>query len=238
MIFYRPFRRPRALTFDLDDTLYDNQPIIDAAEQACLIHLHQRYPQTRHTDVGFWRAQRERQLRRRPQWGHDMSVLRQQSLYSGLKACGLADEVIDAAVESTYACFYQVRSAFNVSPDIRALLKRLAARVPLVAITNGNVNLRAIGIDHYFSASLHANLKQPMKPHADMFHRAAELVRQRPQDILHVGDHLEKDVLGAIRAGFQACWYAHNRDMHLPREPAILLPHVHLNNLNDLDTLV
>ena len=34
MQFYRSFRSPKALTFDLDDTLYDNHPVILRAEQA------------------------------------------------------------------------------------------------------------------------------------------------------------------------------------------------------------
>lgn len=36
MHFYRPLQRPAALTFDLDDTLYDNHPVIVRSEQAAL----------------------------------------------------------------------------------------------------------------------------------------------------------------------------------------------------------
>ncbi|GAL07766.1 putative FMN hydrolase [Photobacterium aphoticum] len=34
MQVYRPFPAPKAITFDLDDTLYDNRPVIRRAEQA------------------------------------------------------------------------------------------------------------------------------------------------------------------------------------------------------------
>lgn len=36
MHFYRRLQRPAALTFDLDDTLYDNHPVIVRSEQAAL----------------------------------------------------------------------------------------------------------------------------------------------------------------------------------------------------------
>ena len=37
MKFYRPLRPFKAISFDLDDTLYDNHPIIEKAENDFLI---------------------------------------------------------------------------------------------------------------------------------------------------------------------------------------------------------
>ena len=39
MQFFRPINHVDAMTFDLDDTLYDNEPIIRQAEQALQAHM-------------------------------------------------------------------------------------------------------------------------------------------------------------------------------------------------------
>ena len=67
-----------------------------------------------------------------------------------------------------------------------------------------------------------------------MFHEAADMLSLPPKAILHVGDNLEKDVMGAIKAGMQSAWIAANREMNLSREAVTLLPHVELSALDDL----
>jgi FMN phosphatase YigB (HAD superfamily) len=109
----------------------------------------------------------------------------------------------------------------------------------LAAITNGNVNCEAIGIDKYFTHTIQANPEYPMKPSPAMFDLISTKLGIAPQNILHVGDDLEKDVEGAIKAGYQSAWLAVNRPMQLKNERfARLLPHVQLDSLKDLKRLV
>lgn len=44
MHFYRPLRPLAALTFDLDDTLYDNRPVIRQTEQQSVAFLQSYHP--------------------------------------------------------------------------------------------------------------------------------------------------------------------------------------------------
>jgi len=44
------------------------------------------------------------------------------------------------------------------------------------------------------------------KPDARIFRAAAALVGVAPEHVLHVGDDVHHDVLGALRAGMQAAW--------------------------------
>lgn len=44
MHFYRPLERISAITFDLDDTLYDNRPVIARTEQQSVAFLQQYHP--------------------------------------------------------------------------------------------------------------------------------------------------------------------------------------------------
>ncbi|EAR9630983.1 5-amino-6-(5-phospho-D-ribitylamino)uracil phosphatase YigB, partial [Salmonella enterica] len=47
MRFYRPLGRIAALTFDLDDTLYDNRPVILRTEQEALAFMQNYHPSLR-----------------------------------------------------------------------------------------------------------------------------------------------------------------------------------------------
>ena len=168
--------------------------------------------------------------------GWDMGELRRQTLRQIL-APEAGDEVNEAA-EELFDYFYDVRSDLQIDKNIYSLLESLSQRVPLVAITNGNVNTDKIGLAPYFKAVLHANLDNPAKPHPTMFERAATILGMSPQHILHVGDGLTNDVLGAYKAGYKSAWYACNRDMQLQGERATVLPDVELTQLQDLLKLV
>jgi putative hydrolase of the HAD superfamily len=79
-----------------------------------------------------------------------------------------------------------------------------------------------------------------MKPHPAMFEATQCALNLAANKILHVGDNLHNDVLGAIKAGFQSAWYAHDRAMMVKEESMFLLPNVQLNELTELlefDTL-
>lgn len=234
MKFYRRWHNVRAMTFDLDDTFYDNHPYIRLAEQRMFEHLNRECPEVRDLPKARWKQARRQVLQTQPELANDMILLRQQVLQLVLTACGYQGEDLRKAWQSAYDIFYFERSNFQVDEKIIAVLEQLAQRYPLVAITNGNVDLKRIGIAPYFDLALHASAQQPMKPHPSMFQKAAAHLKLPPQAILHVGDNLEKDVLGAINAGFRGAWYAHNRPMSLASEPATVLPDIELQSLEEL----
>ena len=151
----------------------------------------------------------------------------------------MADDVapgsaLEQAAQDCFNCFYHARSDFRLDDKIHEVMSALAKKVPLIAITNGNVDTQKTGLTEYFEAVLHASVVRPSKPAPDMFHEAADMLSLPPKAILHVGDNLEKDVMGAIKAGMQSAWIAANREMNLSREAVTLLPHVELSALDDL----
>jgi putative hydrolase of the HAD superfamily len=238
MIFYRKLRPIQALTFDLDDTLYNNTPYIIKAEKALSAYLHEHYPASENTDLAFWRQHKNRLLLSHPLLRHDMGRLRKLTLSNGLASLGYRGQTLHQATEDCFHFFYHHRSNFKVSNTICSLLSELAQKKPLVAITNGNVNLAQIGIAQYFQVCYQANIEQPMKPHSSMFDAASQYLQLAPHSILHIGDNLHSDVGGAMAAGYQSAWYAHDRAMMLSKESTQLLPHVQLTNLEELKHLV
>ena len=238
MITYKPTSPIRAITFDLDDTLYDNWPFIRAAESYLHQYIETHYPRAARFSSRQWHSFKKSALAERPELKHDMGELRAVTLTKAFVQCGMRADQIPAAVGDCFDAFYFKRSDFTVSTEIRACLNKLSRRVPLVAITNGNVNLKQIGITRYFEYALHANLNQRMKPYPDMFEHAAALLQLAPNSILHVGDNLEKDIWAATRVGYSTAWYACNREMNINREHVMTLPHLQLSSLTNLEDLV
>jgi putative hydrolase of the HAD superfamily len=238
MIFSRHWQPVKAISFDLDDTLYDNHPFIISAEKAMYQHMVDHHPIAAHTDRGFWRQFRSALIKSEPALKSDMILLRQRTLTAGFSALGLTGIALKEAVDDVYECFYFERSNFKIDIHVANTLEQLANRVPLVAITNGNVDLGRVGIQPFFSQCFHASIQQPMKPHRAMFDKAKDYLGLAGKDILHVGDNLEKDIMGGRQAGFKTAWYAINRKMDLNSEPTSILPDVQLANLDELLELV
>ncbi|MDU0353147.1 HAD-IA family hydrolase [Paraglaciecola aquimarina] len=238
MIFYKKLSAIQAMTFDLDDTLYDNGSIIKNADDALSAFMYQEYPLTQSLQKFDWRQIQKELLTNRPSLQNDMGQLRLQTLEVGFKRLSYTQQQASEAARRCFEYFYFHRSDFVVDSNIRAVLAKLANKIPLVAITNGNVNIQQIGIADYFSASFKASLNMPMKPHRAMFDAVQQQLGIAAKNILHVGDNLEKDVYGATRAGYQTAWYADDRQMKPSAEDILTLPHVQLQSLNQLLELV
>ncbi len=54
MKFYRRIEPIKAMTFDLDDTLYDNHPVIVRMERELLTWLQQTHPAVAHMEKADW----------------------------------------------------------------------------------------------------------------------------------------------------------------------------------------
>lgn len=195
--------RVRALTLDLDDTLWPVWPTIARAEAALSAWLAERAPgvAARH-DPAAMRALRERVGREHPEWAHDLSALRRETIRRSLAAGGEDERLADAAFE----VFFAERQRVEFYPDALPALTRLAARWPLLALSNGNADLGKVGLAGWFRGALSAREMGVGKPDPRIFRAACERLGCAPGEVLHVGDDLRLDVHGALDAGLQAAW--------------------------------
>ncbi len=199
----------RAITLDLDDTLWPFAPIGARVERVLHDWLLQHCPRTAEQfPIEAMRALREAVYVERPDLSHDFSQLRMLSLIRAMELSGDDPAHADAAFET----FYAERNRVEFYPDSLAALERLAARVPLAAISNGNADLARIGVHHHFAFQLGAREHGTPKPAASIFHAACTQLAIAPGEVLHVGDDIEMDVVGAHRAGLRSCWI--NREGH------------------------
>jgi len=193
----------RAITLDLDDTLWPFAPIGARIDQVLHDWMLQHSPATAaRYPVAAMRVLRQQVFENNPQLVHDMSALRRLTLEQALRGSG-ADL---ALLEPAYEAFYAERNRVEFYPDSVEALARITARLPVVALSNGNADLQRIGIDHHFSFQLGSREHGAAKPEASIFLAACARLGLEPGLVLHVGDHHEMDVAGASRAGLRSCW--------------------------------
>lgn len=193
----------RAITLDLDDTLWPVWPAIERAEMALLQWLGAHAPQTAtRFDLAGMRVVREQVARDQPSLAHDLSALRRESIERMLVASGEDSALAGPAFE----VFFAARQRVELYGDVLPALRRLAARWPLLALSNGNADIDRIGLGRWFRGSLGAREAGVAKPDARIFHAACDRLGCAPGEVLHVGDDLRLDVQGSLDAGLQAAW--------------------------------
>ncbi|MGJ7579343.1 HAD family hydrolase [Variovorax sp. RHLX14] len=198
--------RIEAISLDLDDTLWPIWPTIERAEVVLHAWLLREAPRTADLLMkpGMLRELREATARERSDLAHDLSGLRRESIRTAL--CRSGED--PALAEPAFDAFFAERQRVVMYEDALPALRLLSARYPLIAISNGNADLRQTGVDRWFSSGFSAREFGSGKPHAPIFLAAAASVGVQPSAVLHVGDDAELDVIGARNAGMQAVWLA------------------------------
>jgi putative hydrolase of the HAD superfamily len=194
----------RAITIDLDDTLWPIAPTIAQAEQVLHNWLAQRAPAAAALAQQPGVRQRIR-LTVQQQWPerlHDLSFLRLQSLRQLLQEAGEAQHHAEPAFEVFFAARQQVR----FYDDTVSALAFLSARLPVLALSNGNADVHRMGLGQYFVGSVAARHVGVAKPDRAIFEHAAQVLQQPLDAVLHVGDDAHLDVCAALEVGMQAVW--------------------------------
>ncbi|TFH89875.1 5-amino-6-(5-phospho-D-ribitylamino)uracil phosphatase YigB [Vibrio ouci] len=234
MKFYRHLNPIKAMTFDLDDTLYDNRPIIRRVEAQMAQWMHQHHPVSATKPLGWWHELKMR-LAQQDSWLlNDVTLWRFKQIESGLMELGYPQAQATQAANEAVEQVHRLRSDFTVLLEAHQVLEQLASRLPLVAITNGNVDVEKIGLAPYFSLVLKAGPDGYAKPHRELFDKAQSFLSLPAGNILHVGDHLISDVAGAKRSGFQACWFNDQGQDIYACSKSRTLPDVEVNRLHQL----
>ncbi|NGZ86959.1 HAD family hydrolase [Duganella aceris] len=196
-------RRPLALLFDLDDTLWPIGPVIAAAELSWHAWLAERAPRVAAAfSIAELRARRLALLEHRPELVADLYQLRRVALQHVFAETGEDPAAIDGAM----AHFNVLRNAVTPYPDVLPVLPLLQGMLRLGVITNGNADLEVIGLHHHFEYALASARFGRAKPDPAIFLAACDAMGVAPRDAVYVGDDLRLDVQGAQGAGLRAVW--------------------------------
>ena len=225
--------RVRAITLDLDDTLWPVRPTIERAEAALQDWLRDHAPATAAllADAPLRQAIRADVEQRHADHWHDLTFLRREAIREALRRAGDDPALADPAFE----VFYAARQRVELYADARPALEALAARYPVVALSNGNADVQRIGIGRHFCAAFSARALGVGKPDRRMFQVGARAAGVAPHEVLHIGDDALLDGVGALNAGMQMAWV--NRAGH-PWEHPAHQPHVTVPELRSLCALL
>ena len=258
MQIYRRLTAIKAISFDLDDTLYNNRPVMLSIEKKMVNYFTEKFavllpelvpePLLEPKPIfnrRFWAPYRQQAIQAHQDISHDVVRLRFESYRLGLMAYKIT--AVDAVKEAQAALefFISLRSDFSVPKVSHELLARLSKEFPLVAISNGNVNTKTLGIEHYFQHIYHAGFQTSddsiesghllrQKPAADMFTLVCKELAILPEQLLHVGDCGFADIHGALNAGCQTAWlpqYGVGKELRQ-------IPHIELTQVSDLSQLL
>lgn len=194
----------KAISLDLDDTLWPVWPTIHKAEAALLEWMQRTVPAT----AAHWGAEGVAQTIREQikaeylDYAHDFTFLRTQMIARALTQAG--DDPVLA--KQGFEIFIAMRQQVDFYPEVADSLEALAAHYPLIAVSNGNADVLKMPIGRFFSANLPAREAGVSKPDARIFNLAAQRLSLSNGAVLHVGDDAQLDVVGAQLAGMQAVW--------------------------------
>jgi FMN hydrolase / 5-amino-6-(5-phospho-D-ribitylamino)uracil phosphatase len=207
----------RAIAFDLDNTLWDVEPVLARAEARLYAWLQTHCPRiTARLSLEDMKRARAELARREPENAHDFTYLRTAALANHAREDGYEEEIAARAFE----VFLAARCEVDVFADVPPGLTRLKSRYALASLTNGNADLGRIGLEHLFALSLNARQIGAAKPARHCFERLAQALALEPAQVLYVGDDPHLDVLAARAAGLKTAWM--NRRAHT--WPAELAP--------------
>ncbi|EOW6772808.1 5-amino-6-(5-phospho-D-ribitylamino)uracil phosphatase YigB [Cronobacter muytjensii] len=238
MYFYRPLGEIAALTFDLDDTLYDNRPVIARTEQETLAFMQRYHPRLNAFTAADLHRARTALRQQEPEIYHDVTEWRRRAIEQVMLEAGLSAHEASEGANDAMLNFARWRSRIEVPTENLECLQHLAKKWPLVAITNGNAEPEQFGLGGLFQFVLRAGPHGRAKPYGDMYHLAAQKLGVAPEALLHVGDDLTTDVAGAIRAGVQACWINLLDGDLMQIDDSRLLPHLEISRLASLTSLI
>ena len=111
----------------------------------------------------------------------------------------------DAVVDDLYRQVQQ-----NTAHTV-AVLQKLNRRYPLVLVSNfyGNIHtvLQEFGLDHVFLRVIESAVVGVRKPDPQIFRLGVEALGVAPDEVVVIGDSVEKDMIPAHQLGCRTIWF-------------------------------
>jgi putative hydrolase of the HAD superfamily len=195
-----PYSKVKLISFDLDNTLYDNRPVIAQAEKQSTRYLTSAFKaQNRQFDFSDFSAIRQELLEQADKGSlyDDLTRLRKDVLR---QVCASLDNA-DIVIEQALAIFLNHRSQVQIPQPIHRMLETLAKNYKVVSVTNGNCKAELLSCSSVFSQNYSPVLGFRAKPHPEMLHQVKQDFSLSTEQILHIGDSETSDGEAARAAG-------------------------------------
>ncbi len=207
------FRHLRLICFDLDNTFWPIEPVIQAADRAVQEWLHMTYPAlAAATSAAALREARFELARQNPEQAYDMTWLRIEALARCADAQGLSM----AIGREGFEVFIEARHRVEFYADVQPALQLLGRKYRMATLSNGNADMRRIGLAHHFEFTLNAATLGAAKPDPRVFQKVLDLSQLAPAEVLYVGDDPDHDITGPKKLGLRTAWMRRDPSRQLP----------------------
>lgn len=201
----------KAITFDLDDTLWAVDPVITHANRTLWEWLHANAPamtaQFVLSDLNEGSALRATVLEKYPDIAHSVTQIRLRLLQECLLQCGYDEQQAEVLAGNAFESFIEARHEVELFAHARSMLETLQGQgFILGALSNGNAEVKRTGLADLFDFQFNADHVGKAKPHPLMFEKALALHQLQPEEVVHVGDHPVNDVQAAARLKIWTVW--------------------------------
>ena len=241
----KKFLIPKAILFDLDDTILDDDIVSEEAwKETCVINANmvasvtvdELFRQINIDRTAFWN---DRANLMGGAW-KNLFQSRMTIVRSALKKLSCENDEIAREIVNTYEIL-KVKMV-RLFPNAERTLNELERRgIKLALLTNGaaesqKTKIRKMELEAHFAVCLIEGEVGFGKPDPRIFQMAVDKLQVSPVDTWMVGDRLEFDILGAQNVGIKGIWCDYRRK-GLPADSTVI-PEAIIHDISDLINLI
>jgi putative hydrolase of the HAD superfamily len=197
----------KLITFDLDDTLWDNKPTITNAEIQTRKWIEERVGKIEWGNLDDFINLRNDLIKKDRSIAWDISKLRKEIFK--IKISNLVPpSKVNILANNAFDFFIDKRHEISLYNNVAEALLRLSEKYTLGVLTNGNADIFRLEVGKYFQfsiSSLEAKNSKPHRAHFDIASQQADAIDF--SKMLHIGDHQVNDVLAAYQLGIETLWF-------------------------------
>ncbi len=197
----------RLITLDLDNTLWDIEKTMVRAEKELRLHL--KSVSVNAFDIYCSETTseiRERLLREQPELRSNLTEFRKLLLGEVFFRAGNSVQDSKMLANSAFNKFFEFRNKVVFFEGAIDVLKALSERYKVYALTNGNADVKMIGIDKFLSGAVSSADVGVSKPNPKIFEATLKKAGEEASSCIHIGDDYEDDIVGANNAGIASIW--------------------------------
>ncbi len=199
----------KAISFDADRTLWDYEKSMRKSLEETLKELKRLDPKSASLlDI-------ENMIKIREKVSHelekttDLKEIRHESFRRALEHAGRPNRILAQHLNHIY--FKHRALSVDAYDDVFETLEALKKKYLLGIVSNGNTKPTICGLKGMFSFIILSDDCGIQKPDPKIFLMALEKAGCEKQEFLHIGDSLEDDIAGAIKAGTRNIWLNRNK---------------------------
>ena len=194
------------ISFDGDMTLWDFRKVMRHSLKHTLAALQRQVPTARVLELTI-----DEMITIREQFAEEvkgkiwnLEEIRLRAFERTLEHVGCQDKELAAHLNAIYR--KHRFEDIELYPDVIPTFDALAPHFKLGLLSNGNTYPERCGLEGYFTFVVFSQDVQVEKPDPKIFQITAERAGCDLTEMLHVGDSLKNDVMGAKNVGAHAVW--------------------------------